>query len=191
MSLTAAQIPALKAAIFAETDFGFVANRIAGATAAMADFFNADHPTTKAWNKFARWRPVFTAIDFSKYTPSVTNTNAATDATATKQLLLNLVKLTVQQNLLIAYDGYFDARDGANVDGLLDSVSSVYTLSANLTTSPGGTSGVNVANQLIRAATRGEVIYGGTDVVKATVSAKVLTWEGSITNEDVVIAFNS
>jgi hypothetical protein len=191
MPLTSAQIQTLKAAIAAETDAAFVINRTAGATAAMAEFFNTAHPSTKAWNKNAQWRPVFTAIDFTKYTPSVTATNAATDATATKQLLLNLVKLNVQQNLLIAYDGYFDARDGANVDGLLDSVTSVYTLSGTGTTSPGGASGVNVAQQLIRAATRGEAVFGGTDVVKATLSAKVLAWEGPITNEDVVIAFNS
>lgn len=42
MALTQAQLPALKAAILAETDPAFVEYRTAGAVGAMADFYNAD-----------------------------------------------------------------------------------------------------------------------------------------------------
>lgn len=48
-TLTAAQLATLKAAILAETDPTFVTNRNAGATGAMADFYNANHPTFVVW----------------------------------------------------------------------------------------------------------------------------------------------
>ena len=41
---------------------------------------------------------------------------------------------------------------------------------------------------LIRAAKRGEAIYGGTDVTKGGTTAKMLTYEGDITSAEVEIA---
>lgn len=188
----APQLATLKAAIAAETDPAFVTSRTVGDATGMARFYNQPHATAKAWNKAAQWRPIFTVVDGAKYTPSVANVNTATDATATKQLLVTLVKLNVQQNMLLAFSGYFDARDSGNVDSLLDSVSQIYTLSGNNVTNPGGTGGVNVAQQLVRPALVGELLFGGTDVTKATtVTAKVLNWEGSITPDDISAALAS
>lgn len=187
MALTPQQLPTLKAAIAAETDPAFVALRQSGATGAMADWYNQPHASVKGWNKSAPWGPVYNSIDGAKYTPSTAAVAAATDATATKQLLVNLVKLTVQQNMLLALQTV-DARDGGNVDALLDTVTAVYTLSGNNTVSPGGASGVNVATQLTRPALKGEALYGGTDVTKGTVSAKILTYEGAVTNQNVIDA---
>ena len=48
-ALTPAQLTTLKAAILAETDPAFVALRQAGATGAMADFYNTNHPTFVVW----------------------------------------------------------------------------------------------------------------------------------------------
>lgn len=181
------QLTTLKAAILAETDPAFVQSRAVGDATGMAKFYNAAHATQKAWNKVASWAGVFNAIDGAKYTPTTGNVAAATDATATKQLLVNLIKLQVQQNMLLAFNSV-DARDSGNVDALLDTVTAVYTLSGNNTVSPGGASGVNVANQLTRPATKGEVVFGGNDVTKATVTAKVLAWEGSVTADDISAA---
>ena len=103
----------------------------------MADWYNLPHDSVKGWNKSAPWGPVYNSIDGAKYTPSLAAVAAATDATATKQLLVNLIKLTVQQNMLLALQNV-DARDSGNVDALLDTVTAVYTLSGNNTVSPGG-----------------------------------------------------
>lgn len=51
MALTNEQIPALKAALLAETDLAFVSLRTAGATGAMAEYFN--QPST-----FVVWKAV-------------------------------------------------------------------------------------------------------------------------------------
>lgn len=183
--------PALKAGILAETDPEFVEYREAGSTGQMAIWLNKPHATVKAWNKDAKWSAVFNSIDASKYTPGVINVNAATDATATKQLLVTLVKLTVQQNMLLAFGQTIDARDSGNVDGVLDTVAGIYTLNGTATNSPGGSGGVLAAQQLVRPALRGEAIFGGTDMTKATtVTAKILAYEGQVSDNDVVQAVN-
>jgi hypothetical protein len=50
--MTPAQLLTLKAAIAAETDPTFVALRNAGATGAMADFYNVSHATFVVWKTF-------------------------------------------------------------------------------------------------------------------------------------------
>lgn len=187
MSLTPQQLPALKAAILAETDTTFVGYRNSGATGAMADWYNEAHATTKGWNQAADWAEVFNAIDAAKYTPTAANIPA--DTAGTNRMLAILLKLQVQQNLLLALPTV-DARDAGTVDAILDSVVQVPSGAAGALTAPGGANGVNVANKLVRPALKGEAIYGGQDVTKGTVTAKVLTYEGKITNEDVVAAIN-
>ncbi len=192
MSISPEQRPTLKAAILAETDPTFVALRQANNEEGMAAWYRQAHPTIKAWDKAAPWRRVFNAIDPSKYTPATNNINTATDATATKQLLFVLVKLTVQQNMLLAFGPTIDARDSGNVDGVLDTVSAVYTLSGTTTAAPGGVGGVLAAQQLVRPALRGELVFGGSDMTKATsVVGKILTWEGEITAQDISDALRS
>jgi len=181
--------PTLKIGIIAETDPTFVAYRQAGSTGQMALWLSAQHASAKAWNKAASWSGVFDAILGASYTPSIANVNASTDTAGTNKLLVNLLKLMVQQNYLLAMQTV-DARNGGTVDALLDSVTAVYTLNANNTTSPGGASGFAVANKLTRPALRGELYFGGADVTKGTVTAKVLTYEGPVSDNDVIQAIN-
>jgi hypothetical protein len=183
-------LPVLQAAIAAETDAAFVDLRNAGAVGAMADWCNVEHGTTKAWRSSAQWAEIFDAIDGAKYTPSAANFATQLTAEGTNRLLVNLLKLQVQQNMLLAHAGGIDARDDGNVDALLDTVTAVYTLSGSGTAAPGGASGVNVANRLARAARRGELAFGGTDRTDGTVTAKVLAWEGQLSADDIVQAIN-
>jgi len=183
-TLTATQLQALKAAINGETDPTFVSYRVNGQTPLMAEWLNQPHASMKAWDRAAPWGPVFNAIDGAKYTPALAQVNTSVDTAATNKLLVNLLKLQVQQNMLLAM-ATIDARDSGTVDALLDSVSAVYTLNGTSTTSPGGLAGVNVAGKLTRAALRGEAIFDGEDVIKATVVAKILVFEGFISDADI------
>lgn len=183
-------LPVLQAAIAAETDPDFVDLRNAGATGAMAGWFNATHVTQRAWLSRADWSTVFDKIDGAKYTPSAANLATQLNAEGTNRLLSNLCKLTLQQNLLLAHQQGIDARDAGNVDALLDTVVGVYTLNGAAVTNPGGASGANVALDLTRLARRGELVFGGNDMTKGTVTSKLLVWEGSLSNDDIVQAIN-
>lgn len=183
-------LPVLQAAIAAETDATFVDLRNAGAVGAMADWYNVEHGTTKAWRSAAQWSEIFDAVDGAKYTPSTANLATQLSTEGMCRLLVNLLKLQVQQNMLLAHAGGIDARDDGNVDALLDTVTAVYTLSGAGTAAPGGASGVNVANRLARPARRGELVFGGNDRTDGTVTAKVLVWEGLLDGNDIVQAIN-
>lgn len=183
-------LPVLQAAIAAETDPDFVASRDAGATGAMADWYNVSHATQRVWLSRADWGAVFDRVDGAKYTPSAANLATQLTTEGTNRLLSNLCKLTLQQNLLLAHKDGLDARDPGNVDAVIDTVVGVYTLSGSGTTAPGGASGVNVATDLTRYGRRGELVFGGGDMTKGTVTGKVLVWEGMLSNDDIVQAIN-
>lgn len=181
--------PALKAGILAETDPVFVALRQAGSTGEMAIWLNQPHATELAWRKAASWGLIFAAIDGSLYTPQPARVSAANDATATKLLLVNLLKLTMQQNYLLAMQTV-DATNTDARDALVDQVTNVYTLEANNRTHPGGAGGADIAPHLARPALRGELIFGGPTSVTGGVTARVLAWEGQVTDNDVIQAVN-
>jgi hypothetical protein len=114
MPLTAAQLPALKAAIVAETDPTFVTYRQQGATGAMADFYNADAPS------FTVWRTL------------VTLSEVAANVDGVELVGLTAVKLAAYQSLLLAgnvnpskdrlragFDQVFSAAGGATTRPLL------------------------------------------------------------------------
>lgn len=183
MNLTEAQLPALRAAIDAETDPEFAVYRANGQTGLMAGWYNGPHATARAWNSRARWADIQGAIDYGKYTPAVAN--VPTDVAGTNRLLGILIKLTVQQNMLLGQAGMVDATDAGTVDAVIDSVTGIQSGAAGAVTSPGGASGVNAAQQMTRAATRCEAIYGGTDMTKGTITAKVLAWEGTIGEQEI------
>lgn len=63
MALTDAQLPTLKTAIAAETDPTFVQNRNAGATGAMATFYNTNHPTFIVWKTLVALGDIGKAMD--------------------------------------------------------------------------------------------------------------------------------
>lgn len=183
-------LPALKTAINAENDAEFVVYRNNGQTTLMAGWYSKPHASVKAWNANANWRDIFDAIEGAKYTPSVANLSTQLDAGGTNRLLSNLCKLTLQQNMLLAMANTFDARDAGTIDAVLDSVTGIYSLQAANVVAPGGVAGVNVANKAARAANRGEAIFGGNDVIKGTVTAKILTWEGTLLDTDISAALS-
>lgn len=183
MNLTEAQLPALRAAIDAETDPEFVVYRDNGQTGLMAGWFNGPHASVRAWNSRARWADIQGAIDYGKYTPAVAN--MPTDVAGTNRLLGILIKLTVQQNMLLGQAGMVDATDPGTVDAVIDSVTSIQSGVGGAATAPGGASGVNAAQQMTRAATRCEAVYGGSYMTKGTVTALVLAWEGTIGEQEI------
>lgn len=185
-NLTAPQLALLKTAINSETDPEFVGYRTNGQPSLMAEWFNRNHASVKAWDANASWEAIQNAIDYAKYTPSVAN--MPTDTPGLCRLVGILIKLTVQQNMLIGMQSRVDATDGGTVDALLDTVIQVQSGASGATTSPGGASGVNVANALTRPATRAEAVFGGSDVVKGTVTAKVLSRQGPLNDEDIQAA---
>lgn len=181
------QYPALKAAILAETDPTFVEYRNNGQTPLMSSWLNAEHETEKSWNKAASWGPIFAAIDGSLYTPQPAQVASAPDASATKLLLVNLLKLTMQQNYLLAMQTV-DATNAEARAALVDQVTNTYTLNANNRTNPGGVGGAGIAPFLARPARRGELIFGGKTSETGGVTARTLTWEGFVTDADISAA---
>lgn len=182
--LTESQLQLLRNAIDAETDPELVTYRDLGQTGLVADWYNIAHPSVIAWNNYARWADVQNAIDYTKYTPTVPN--MPTDTAGTNRLIGILVKLNVQQNMLLgSRDGFVDATNISNVDAIIDTVTGIQAGVGGAVVAPGGSSGVNVANALTRYATRAEAVFGGTDVTKGTITAKVLTWMDIVTERDV------
>lgn len=187
--MDASLYPTLRAGILAQTDPEFVALRQAGSTGLMSEWLNKPHASELAWNKAAPWGPMFDQIDGALYTPTPTNVSNAADPLATKLLLVNLCKLTLQQNMLLA-NPTVDARTEGTRNAILDTVTGVYTLSGTNRNNPGGANGAAVAAKMARPATRGEVIFGGATAQAGGVTARVLAYEGSITDNDVVQAVN-
>jgi len=183
MALTASQLPALRAAIDAETDPEFVVYRTNGATGLMANWFNLPGSFV-VWDSRARWAAIQDAIDYAKYTPAVAN--MPTDVAGTNRLLGVLIKLTVQQNMLLgSREGYLDARDPGVMDALIDTVTGIQSGVGGAITAPGGASGASAAAAATRMASRVEALYPGADMTKGTVTANVLAWEGLISEYDI------
>lgn len=183
MNLDASQLPALRAAIDAETDPEFVQYRGYGQTGLMAEWFNRAS-TFVVWDSRAKWSDVQNAIDYAKYTPAVAN--MPTDVAGTNRLLGVLIKLTVQQNMLLgSRDGYLDARDPGVIDALVDTVTGVQSGVGGAVVAPGGASGASVAAAATRFASRVEALYPGGDMTKGTVTANLLAWEGQISEYDI------
>lgn len=187
-TLDAAQLATLRTAINSEVDAEFVSYRTNGQTPLMTAWLNRPHASVKAWDAAADWQSIANAISFAQYTPSAAQT--PTDIAGLCKLLTILIKLTVQQNMLLAHRDTLNARDTGNIDALLDTVTDIQSGNNGALRQPGGTSGVNAANQLVRPAKRGEVVFGGSDVVKGTVTAKMLTREGDITDSDISAALS-
>ena len=187
MPLKPEQLPAFKAAILAETDPAFVELRQSGATGAMADFFNLPAtPTHSVWGTAVAAGVIQDAIDYTAYTPN--GTNDATDALRNRLLAAQ----TKQMNLQLMLQG----RDVLNCtrsrtrSSLLDAVTNLPTGNSGALTSAGGTDGSRVMNACTRPALRGEKLFTNAPVTTGTVSANLLTFEGQITNTDVVQAIN-
>lgn len=185
MPLTTAQIITLKAAILAELDPVFVALRQAGATGAMAKWFNVEaSPDHLVWGTSVPVLAVNDAIDFASYTP-----NGTIDATAavTNRLLGAQTKQMSLQLMLIGRESLNCSKVRVR-GGLLDAVTNLPTGNNGAIQSAGGVDGARVLNACTRPATRGEQLFTLAAATTGTVSAFRLTFEGALTNEDIVLA---
>jgi hypothetical protein len=185
MALTTPQITTLKAAIAANVDPDFVALRDAGATGAMADWYNvAASPVHAVWGTAVSVNAISDAIDFSAMTPNGTPDNTATFTNRT------LVAQTKQMNLQLMLQGreVLNCTRARVRSSLLDAVTNLPTGNNGNLVSAGGTDGARVMQALTRPATRGEQLFTNTATTTGTVSAFRLTFEGAITDADIVLA---
>lgn len=163
--LTKAQIQTLKAAILAETDAEFVALRSSGATGAMAEWLNVEKtPAAKAWR---------TNVDPRDSDEATPWTNFDTITVAAKR-----------DSYLHAFMRYpRDYSKGAVRKWITD-------IWGNATV--GSNAEVILTAAGLRNITRAESILGGTATATTnTVTALKLSWEGRLSNEDVVLAVNA
>lgn len=181
MQLNLTQLQTLKAAILAETDAGFVVNRTAGATAAMADFYNQDSAFV-AWRSTTSVDAIMNAIVWANLTP--------TDAPDGTQQWMNrtLMCQSKQFNIQTILSGRLTiASANATVrNGLQDALTAI----------PSGVGGaalgggwVNVQAAMQRLAKRGEALYATGTGTAQSPGAFVL--EGTISNENIVAALGS
>jgi hypothetical protein len=159
--LTPAQLLTLKAAIAAETDPTFVALRNAGATGAMADFYNVSHATFVVWKTFVSLTAIGDKINGVEL-----------------EGLASLPMTRLQVIALFSPQGVNPslADRRAFFDGVFSGAGGNVTRPALLALWK-------------RFATRGERLYAtgtGSDAVPAT-----LVFEGSIGNADIVLALAS
>jgi hypothetical protein len=178
--MTPAQLTTLKAAILAETTPAFVTLRQAGNEQGMADFYNADSGSV-VWQTAAPVSAVQDAVDYTAFTP-----NGTIDGTAVVTNRL-LAAQTKQINLQLMLQGKttLDATPGRVRGALLDATTNLPTGTNGALQSAAGVDGARVLNALTRPATRGERLYTASASTTGTVSAFRLSFEGSVTAQDV------
>jgi hypothetical protein len=133
--------------------------------------------------------PVYLPCDvaISKYTPNDSPDNTATYTNRT----LNIQ--TKQMNLQMMTQGRISLNCAkVNIrSGLRDAVISVPSGAGGANNAPGGASGVTVLNNCTRAATRVEKLLAtasqGSDTT-GTVTARVMGFEGSVSDRDIAAA---
>lgn len=160
--LTNAQNNALKAAIAAETDATFVSYRSGGATGLMAEWYNGTlSPAVLAWKTSVTPQEADEAPSYSTFDNIVAGKRDSWGFFLNFPRDFSRAKV---RNWVV--DVWGSATSGSNAEAILQA----------------GT----------RNITRGEAVLGGTTTATTgTVTARRLTWEGTITNEDVVRAVNS
>lgn len=186
--MTPAQLAVIKADIAAQPDMNTLPANSDGSYA-IAALYNKPSSTT-VWRTDAPVSAILDAINWSLYTP-----NDAPDNTATyTNRALNIQ--TKQMNLQNMIQGR-DRLDCSKVNiraGLRDAVTAVPAGTGGASVSPGGASGVTVLNNCTRLATRLEALLAaasqGSDTT-GTVTARVMTFEGSVGYQDIDAARNS
>lgn len=184
--LNITQLQTLKNAILAETNPTIVAARNAGATGAIADWYNLPS-LVKVWRTNVPVIDIEDAITWSNYTP-----NDEPDGTTlyTNRMLNAQSKQFNLQNMKLGKEHINASKANVRV-GLKDAVTGLYTGAAGAVVSAGGAGGVTVLNACTRFATNCESLFATVGATTSPVTAKLLTYEGNISNEDVVLAINS
>ena len=183
-----AQLGVLRTAINAQTDPEFVGYRDAGATGAMAEWLNGNHASQLAWDSSSNWSKIQNAIDYAKYTPATAN--IPTDIAGLCKLMAIMIKLTVQQNMLLGMVNGVNATNAGLVSAILDTTIQIPAGASGANVNPGGAAGVAVATVMARKASKAEALFITTTPTFGGVTAALLSWEGPVTSNDVVQAIN-
>ena len=182
MALTPAQLPALKAAILAETDPAFVEFRQQGAVGAMAEFYNRAS-TIYVWRSSTPTTDIATAISWASFTPA--------DAPDTTTLYTNRAMLCAlkRDNLRVLLERDSLPTDKLNTrQSLTDALQNVPAGAAGALLDAGWLGTDKVKTVITRAATLGEKLYSTGTGTSGMPGA--LVYEGTISIDDVVQAIN-
>lgn len=184
--LNTTQLQTLKAAILAETDPVLVAARTGGATAAMAEWYNLNS-SVFVWKTNAKTTDILDSITWSSFT-----SNDAADGTViyTNRLLSVQTKQMNLQNMLIGRETVDTSKVNIRA-GLRDAVIALPTGALGASVSAGGASGSTVLNACTRLANNVEKLFATVDSATGTVTAKLLTYEGRVSDRDILTAINS
>lgn len=163
--LTETQLPTLRAAIDAETDPAFVELRSAGATGAMAEWFNADaSPDYWVWRRELSKREVVSDVssDGTSFSWSALIARSSSEQFGWSQIWNST--LTCDPSLLNVRQAFADIFSGGT----------------------GSATRAHLLAMSRRKATKGEKLYAsGTGT---TAAPALMAFEGDITNGDVVLA---
>lgn len=165
MPLTNAQLQTLAADIAANTDPTFVTYRTAGATGLMADWYNAPQsPAETAWMSSADRRTIDGAPSYAAFDSVVAGKR----------------------------DAWRMFVDGAPRDFTVNKARKLVT-DVWGASNASNTESFAILTACTRSITRAEKLLGGTNTATegsgtGTVTAKRLSWEGSITSDDVIAA---
>lgn len=159
MALTSAQLALLKTAIAAETNATFVSYRNEGATGLMAEWYNGNFsPATFAWRTAVPAADADEAPSYSAFDSIVAGKRDSWGFFL--GFSRDFTKNKVRKWIT---DVWGAATANSNAEAIL-------------------TAGT-------RRITRAENVLGGTaTATEGTVTARVLTWEGSLTNDDIINA---
>lgn len=191
--LTSTQLTSLRIALFGNTTSAALI-ATAQSTKADADLYAvtdwANSPSgSVAWNSATPVFSVIDSIDFTKYTPvSALDDGTLSDATIAARRQAQLLGIqTKQMNLQMMLQGRdkIDATKATLRNGLRDAVIQVPAGASGAAASPGGASGVTTLTACTRSATRAEVMLSSGTATTGTVSAYVLPFEGSVTNDEM------
>lgn len=195
--LTNAQALLIKGEINADGALSTQPNNGVGDAAIAAALNLPANPALPVWKTDAKVRDIFDAIDWALYTPSdavsdAVLANALAAERATTRLMVIQTKQMNLQNMTMGREALDASR--ANIRaGIRDAVIQVPAGAAGALVAPGGASGVNVLNTMVRSATRAEkvLVQGGGPITTGTVSASLLGFEGALTIEDISTARNA
>jgi hypothetical protein len=187
MSLTTAQLAALKADILADGTLAAKANNSDGNTDIAIAYNATAVPDFFVWRTDAPVRDIYDAITWANYTP-----NDAPDGTA---LFTNraLVIQTKQMNLQNMLQGR-QSIDSSKVNiraGLRDAVISIPSGTGGAAVAAGGASGATVLTACLRKATRAEKLFNTGNSSTGGVTGALFGFEGSLAYQDVQAARDS
>lgn len=186
MALTPAQLQAIKTEIANDVALSSQAQSGDGADAIATALNALAAPAFQVWRTEAQVKDIFDAINWALYTP----VDAVDGSTAHQERLLIIqTKQLNLQNMTIGREK-LDASKANIRAGLRDAVIQVPAGAAGVAVAPGGASGANVLNAMIRSATRAEkvLVQAGGQVATGGIAASLLGFEGLITVVDVQAA---